>query len=58
MDKPHCKDVAEDLFEKSDRHYQLQEETDDLTGLEPLAFQHQLEKNRIHKFRKVTDEEL
>lgn len=58
MNKSRCKDVAEDLFEKSDHHYQIQEETEDLTGLEPLAFQQQLEKNRLHKFRKITAEEL
>lgn len=58
MDKPRCKDVAEDLFEKSDRHYQIQEETEDLTGMEPLAFQQQLEKNRLHKFRKIEHEEI
>ena len=55
--RPHCKDVAEDLFEKEDRHYQLQDETEDLPGLEPLSYQQQLEKSRLHKLRKVMDEE-
>jgi hypothetical protein len=58
MDKPHCKNIPEDVFEKEDRHYQLQDEVEDLTGLEPLAYQQQLEKNRLHKLRKVPDEEI
>ncbi|MCE3234182.1 MAG: hypothetical protein K0Q50_362 [Vampirovibrio sp.] len=52
MKDKYCKDITEDLFEKSDRHYRGDEEIEPLPGMEPLDYQQLLEKKRLHKLQK------
>lgn len=52
MKDKHCKDVVEDMFEKNDRHYHHDEESEPLPELEPLDYEQALEQHRLHKTQK------
>jgi|GEM_PF-3011180 len=58
MKDKHCKDVVEDLFERKDKHYHHEEESEPLPELEPLDYQQALEQHRLHKTQKSLEAEV
>ena len=61
MSDKHCKDVTEDMFRKNDFHHQVvepgEEQPEPAPGMEPLDYQHLMEKQRLAKLQKTAEGE-